>query len=182
MKVRMNTPEQKGGDVQVSLAILNSSVFFFFRSSRRSCRWYSTASVNVGSSPSSISPLEAMRLSVVASFRRARMGPTPLTALLVTRSMSLSTGREYGRGGRGAKSFRRLGGKRWVPGIVDVINYQGVPGVRLNVDKGREMLGPEHTMPTLVDDGDEERFGKVLKLRATRNSQSLVCASHKSFQ
>jgi hypothetical protein len=46
------------------------------------------------------------------------MWATPTTFLLNILSISLSTGREYGRGGRGAKSLRRFGGRRCVPGIL----------------------------------------------------------------
>ncbi|KAI0048983.1 protoheme IX farnesyltransferase [Auriscalpium vulgare] len=50
------------------------------------------------------------RLVVALSLSAVRSGPTPDTSFLNTRSMSRSTGRMYGMGGRGAKSLSRFGG------------------------------------------------------------------------
>lgn len=96
----------------VSLAILNSSCFRFLRSSRRICRLTSSARVNVGSSPSSIPSPLPLTCTAASCLSRSRISATPVTLFDRTRSISFPTGRLYGRGGRGAKSFKRFWGSR----------------------------------------------------------------------
>src|SRR5258706_13563219 len=107
--------------VHVLAAILNSSSLRFFFSSLRICRLISSARVNwpsssgpLGTAPGSSSSASFLPWSISpASFcsrMLARSCATPETAFLRTTLISLSTGRAYGSGGRGWKSFSRLGG------------------------------------------------------------------------